>query len=106
MCQEAADKTAKPSGPPGRRHRGNDTTQDRQTNADIDREKEKEPREEQGITDDDDIVTTVDLTDEEPEVYFGDAVSRLATGEFRLALLNLSNLPITADDGKNVCYST
>ena len=50
---------------------------------------------------DDDTVTTVDLTDEESDVYFGDAASKLAVGDFRLALLNLSNLPTLADDGKN-----
>ena len=96
------DKAAKPPGSPGRRHRGNATTQDRQNYADIERrEKEKESRNEQGTLEDDDTVTTVDLTDEESDVYFGDAASKLAVGDFRLALLNLSNLPTLADDGKN-----
>ena len=102
MCQEATVRAARPPYCPGKRLRGNTTRQVRQTYTDIGRrEKEKEVRKEQGTEEEDDTVTTVELTDAEPEVYFGDAVSKLAAGEFRLALLNLSNPPLTADDGKN-----
>lgn len=93
------DRKARPSGLPGRRRQGGSlNSTSRQSTIDTN-DNDKDNAEE--MIDDNTVSTINSGSEGENDVNFGDAIGPCLNDHFRVASFNVSNLPTTADDGKN-----